>query len=36
MSLNRNVDLTVTSGQHPAVVEAVLNYLAPTTKRPRT
>jgi hypothetical protein len=36
MSLNRNADLTGTSGGHPAVVEAVLNYLAPTRERPRT
>jgi len=36
MSLNRNADLTATSSQRPAVVEAALNYLAPTKERPRT
>ncbi len=34
MSLSRDASLTGNSSQHPAVVEAVLNYLAPIKKRP--
>src|SRR5262245_33539455 len=36
MSLNRNASVTTKSSQHPAAVEAVLNYLAPTNERTRT
>jgi hypothetical protein len=36
MNLSRDVSLTGNSSHHPAVVEAVLNYLAPIKGRPRT
>jgi hypothetical protein len=36
MRLSRDASLTGNSSQHLAVIEAVLNYLAPIKERPRT